>query len=188
MGLMVALDRFGAFALPRRSIVARMRRARPRRCCCSRERRACERSRAADERHLAAPRRRPVDLSRDDVRPPHQPRQRLHVPLGLRAEHRLRRHVGSEVRDRAPTARSSRRRSTACASAAMVAAASRRPRPTERASGSTRSTSARRQVWIGTAETASTNDVFVSTDNGMTFPSKGMLSPEIWWKSVKVAP
>jgi hypothetical protein len=43
-------------------------------------------------------------------------------------------------------------------------------------------------VWIGTASTGSTNDIFVSTDNGMTFQSKGMLSPEIWWKSVKVAP
>ena len=43
-------------------------------------------------------------------------------------------------------------------------------------------------VWIGTATTGSTNDVFASTDNGMTFQSKGMLSPEIWWKSVKVAP
>ncbi len=44
------------------------------------------------------------------------------------------------------------------------------------------------QVWIGTAETAGTNDVFVSTNNGMTFEPRGMQSPEIWWKSVKVAP
>lgn len=43
-------------------------------------------------------------------------------------------------------------------------------------------------VWVGTAETGHTNDIFVSTDNGMTFTAKGMLSPEIWWKSVKVAP
>lgn len=43
-------------------------------------------------------------------------------------------------------------------------------------------------VWMGTATTGATNDVFASTDNGMTFQSKGMLSPEIWWKSVKVAP
>ncbi|NVB82519.1 MAG: hypothetical protein HOV81_29335 [Kofleriaceae bacterium] len=43
-------------------------------------------------------------------------------------------------------------------------------------------------VWVGTAETGHTNDVFVSTDNGATFTAKGMLSPEIWWKSVKVAP
>ncbi len=43
-------------------------------------------------------------------------------------------------------------------------------------------------VWVGTAETGHTNDIFMSTDNGVTFTSKGMLSPEIWWKSVKVAP
>jgi hypothetical protein len=44
------------------------------------------------------------------------------------------------------------------------------------------------QIWIGTAETAGINDVFVSTNNGMTFEPRGMQSPEIWWKSVKVAP
>lgn len=44
------------------------------------------------------------------------------------------------------------------------------------------------EIWVGTAETGATNDVFVSLDNGVTFSSRGMLSPEIWWKSVKVAP
>jgi hypothetical protein len=44
------------------------------------------------------------------------------------------------------------------------------------------------EIWVGTAETGHTNDVFVSGDNGVTFTSRGMLSPEIWWKSVKVAP
>ena len=44
------------------------------------------------------------------------------------------------------------------------------------------------EVWVGTSETAHTNDVFVSLDNGVTFSSRGMQSPEIWWKSVKVAP
>lgn len=44
------------------------------------------------------------------------------------------------------------------------------------------------EVWVGTAETGHTNDIFVSMDNGVTFASRGMLSPEIWWKSVKVAP
>jgi hypothetical protein len=44
------------------------------------------------------------------------------------------------------------------------------------------------ELWVGTATTAHTNDVFVSVDNGMSFASRGMLSPEIWWKSVKVAP
>ncbi|HEY5925118.1 MAG TPA: hypothetical protein VIV11_25725 [Kofleriaceae bacterium] len=44
------------------------------------------------------------------------------------------------------------------------------------------------EVWVATAETANMNDVFVSTDNGVTFTSRGMTSTEIWWKSVKVAP
>ncbi len=44
------------------------------------------------------------------------------------------------------------------------------------------------EIWVGTAETGHTNDVFVSLDNGVTFTSRGMLSPEVWWKSVKVAP
>jgi len=44
------------------------------------------------------------------------------------------------------------------------------------------------EIWVGTAETGHTNDIFVSADNGVTFTSRGMLSPEIWWKSVKVAP
>ena len=43
-------------------------------------------------------------------------------------------------------------------------------------------------IWVGTAETGHTNDIFVSLDNGKTFSARGMLSPEIWWKSVKVAP
>ncbi len=44
------------------------------------------------------------------------------------------------------------------------------------------------EVWIGTAETAGVNDVLVSKDNGATFESRGMRSPEKWWKSVAVAP
>ena len=44
------------------------------------------------------------------------------------------------------------------------------------------------EIWVGTAETGHTNDVFVSLDNGVSFQSRGMLSPEIWWKSVKIAP
>ena len=44
------------------------------------------------------------------------------------------------------------------------------------------------EVWIGTAESGGTNDVFSSTDNGATFTSRGMQSPSIWWKAVKVAP
>src|SRR5262249_51105339 len=44
------------------------------------------------------------------------------------------------------------------------------------------------ELWVGTAETGHTNDVFASRDNGMSFASRGMVSPEVWWKSVKVAP
>jgi MYXO-CTERM domain-containing protein len=44
------------------------------------------------------------------------------------------------------------------------------------------------EVWIATAETAAASDVYRSIDNGMTFQHRGMLSPNIWWKSVKVAP
>jgi hypothetical protein len=44
------------------------------------------------------------------------------------------------------------------------------------------------EIWIGTAETAGMNDVFASTDNGVTFTSRGMASAEKWWKSVVIAP
>jgi len=44
------------------------------------------------------------------------------------------------------------------------------------------------EVWTGTAESGQPNDVYSSTDNGATFTSRGMQSPSIWWKSVKVAP
>jgi hypothetical protein len=43
------------------------------------------------------------------------------------------------------------------------------------------------EVWVGTATTGAPNDVFVSTDNGANFVSRGMQSPSIWWKSVRVA-
>src|SRR5258706_8162143 len=42
------------------------------------------------------------------------------------------------------------------------------------------------EIWVGTAESGAPNDVYASSDNGMTFHSKGMQSPTIWWKSVKV--
>jgi len=44
------------------------------------------------------------------------------------------------------------------------------------------------EIWIGTAETGGVNDVLASTNNGASFESRGMQSPEIWWKSVKIAP
>ncbi|MBX3162032.1 MAG: hypothetical protein KF773_39080 [Deltaproteobacteria bacterium] len=43
------------------------------------------------------------------------------------------------------------------------------------------------EVWFATAETARASDVYRSRDNGVTFERRGMLSPNIWWKSVKVA-
>jgi hypothetical protein len=43
-------------------------------------------------------------------------------------------------------------------------------------------------VWIATAESAAPNNVYRSTDVGATFAARGMLSPTVWWKSVKVAP
>lgn len=43
-------------------------------------------------------------------------------------------------------------------------------------------------VWVATAESAASNNVFRSTDNGVSFAARGMLSGSIWWKSVKVAP
>ncbi len=42
-------------------------------------------------------------------------------------------------------------------------------------------------VWVATAESAKPNDVFRSTDNGVTFTSMGLSSAVVWWKSVKVA-
>jgi uncharacterized protein (TIGR03382 family) len=44
------------------------------------------------------------------------------------------------------------------------------------------------EVWIGTATSGAPNDIYSSTDNGMTFQSRGMVSQQIWWKSVRVAP
>jgi uncharacterized protein (TIGR03382 family) len=43
-------------------------------------------------------------------------------------------------------------------------------------------------VWVATAESAAPNNVYRSTDNGQSFQTRGMLSPTVWWKSVKVAP
>jgi MYXO-CTERM domain-containing protein len=43
------------------------------------------------------------------------------------------------------------------------------------------------EVWVGTASSGAPNDIYRSTDNGVTFQSRGMLSPTIWWKSVKIA-
>ncbi|MBC7977220.1 MAG: exo-alpha-sialidase, partial [Myxococcales bacterium] len=44
------------------------------------------------------------------------------------------------------------------------------------------------EVWVATADNGKPNNVYRSTDNGLTFEPRGMLSPAIWWKSVLVAP
>jgi hypothetical protein len=44
------------------------------------------------------------------------------------------------------------------------------------------------EVWAATADNGKPNDIFRSTDNGVTFAPRGGLAPEIWWKSLRVAP
>jgi hypothetical protein len=43
------------------------------------------------------------------------------------------------------------------------------------------------EVWVGTADSTKPNDVLRSTDGGVTFVSRGMVSPVLWWKSLAVA-
>ena len=43
-------------------------------------------------------------------------------------------------------------------------------------------------VWVATAESGKPNNVYRSTDNGLTFEPRGMLSQTIWWKSLAIAP
>jgi BNR/Asp-box repeat len=43
-------------------------------------------------------------------------------------------------------------------------------------------------VWVATADSGRPNNVLRSTDNGVTFEPRGMLSPAIWWKSIAIAP
>ncbi|HSK03016.1 MAG TPA: hypothetical protein VK932_17315, partial [Kofleriaceae bacterium] len=43
-------------------------------------------------------------------------------------------------------------------------------------------------VWVATADSGRPNNVYRSTDGGETFAPRGLGSPAIWWKSVKVAP
>ena len=44
------------------------------------------------------------------------------------------------------------------------------------------------EIWVATADSGKPNDVFRSTDGGVTFAPRGMSSPVIWWKSLLVAP
>ncbi|MEO6777668.1 MAG: MYXO-CTERM sorting domain-containing protein [Kofleriaceae bacterium] len=43
-------------------------------------------------------------------------------------------------------------------------------------------------VWVGTAESGQPNDVYLSSDNGVTFSSLGLMSSTVFYKSVKTAP
>lgn len=43
-------------------------------------------------------------------------------------------------------------------------------------------------VWIGTAKSGGSNDVYHSIDAGRSFTSVGLKSATIWWKSIRVAP
>jgi hypothetical protein len=44
------------------------------------------------------------------------------------------------------------------------------------------------EIWVATADATKPNDVLRSTDGGVTFVSRGMSSPVMWWNSVVVAP
>ena len=44
------------------------------------------------------------------------------------------------------------------------------------------------EVWVASADSGKPNNIYRSLDNGETFAPRGMLSPTIWWKSVKLAP
>jgi hypothetical protein len=44
------------------------------------------------------------------------------------------------------------------------------------------------EIWVATADSVKPNDVLRSTDGGVTFVSRGMSLPMMWWKSVVVAP
>lgn len=43
-------------------------------------------------------------------------------------------------------------------------------------------------VWAGTSDTGAPNDVFLSTDGGVTFTPRGLASPTTFWKSLETAP
>ena len=44
------------------------------------------------------------------------------------------------------------------------------------------------EVWVATADGTKPNNVYRSTDNGLSFEPAGMLSQAIWWKSLAIAP
>jgi len=44
------------------------------------------------------------------------------------------------------------------------------------------------EVWVATADGTRSNNIYRSTDNGLSFAPAGMLSQTIWWKSLAIAP
>jgi len=44
------------------------------------------------------------------------------------------------------------------------------------------------EVWVATADGTKPNNIYRSTDNGLSFAPAGMLSQAIWWKSIAIAP
>jgi len=44
------------------------------------------------------------------------------------------------------------------------------------------------ELWLGTANGGQINNIYRSTDNGVTFTTRNLTSPTIYWKSVRVAP
>jgi uncharacterized protein (TIGR03382 family) len=43
-------------------------------------------------------------------------------------------------------------------------------------------------VWVGTAESGQRNEVYLSSDDGVTFTGLGLMSATIFWKSIRTAP
>lgn len=43
-------------------------------------------------------------------------------------------------------------------------------------------------LWVGTSDNGMPNDLFLSTDGGVTFTPRGLASPTTFWKSLEVAP
>ncbi len=44
------------------------------------------------------------------------------------------------------------------------------------------------EIWVATADNGKPNNVYRSTDGGVTFAPRGMASSTIWWKSLRIAP
>jgi hypothetical protein len=44
------------------------------------------------------------------------------------------------------------------------------------------------EIWVGTSDTAGSNEIYRSIDGGVTFVSRGLVSPALWDKTLVVAP